>query len=164
MECLCLNGWVAEHVMWCSGCHVRYVWPSATVQGDLVTQFASARGWTIDPAHVFVDDGVTGATYERPGLQALIAALAKKPFTKLVIVEQSRIGRGDAIDTLFVIRKIERAGVEIWESRNGQRISLQDDASELLAFMSGWRDKSERTKTIGRVKDAAVKRFASGLV
>ena len=65
---------------------------SVEVQRDLVTQFATARGWTIDPQHVYVDDGVTGATYERPGLQALIAALAKKPFTKLVIVEQSRIG------------------------------------------------------------------------
>jgi hypothetical protein len=34
----------------------------------------------------------------------------------------------------------------------------------LLAYVSSWRDKSERTKTIARVKDNAAKRFASGLV
>ena len=35
-ECVCLNGWVAEHVMWCSGCHARYVVPSATVRGYMI--------------------------------------------------------------------------------------------------------------------------------
>jgi site-specific DNA recombinase len=139
---------------------------SISVQRALVEPFAVARGWTLDDRFIFTDDGVTGATYDRPGLQALLALVATKPaaFTKLIVVEQSRIGRGDAIDTLFVIRQIEQAGVEIWESRSGNRISLQDDASELLAYLSGWRDKSERKKTITRVRDAAAKRFASGLV
>jgi site-specific DNA recombinase len=137
---------------------------SIAVQRDLVESFAITRGWTLDERFVFADDGVTGATYERPGLKALLAAATTKQFTKLLVVEQSRIGRGDAIDTLFVIRQIEQAGVEIWESRSGNRISLQDDASELLAYLSGWRDKSERKKTITRVRDAAAKRFASGLV
>ena len=139
---------------------------SIAVQRDLVESFAITRGWTLDGRFIFSDDGVTGATYDRPGLQALLAVVSKKPapFTKLIVVEQSRIGRGDAIDTLFVIRQIEQAGVEIWESRSGNRISLQDDASELLAYLSGWRDKSERKKTITRVRDAAAKRFASGLV
>jgi len=137
---------------------------SIEVQRDLAEKFATARGWTLGP--VFEDDGITGATYDRPGLQALLAALTSKPapFTKLIVVEQSRIGRGDAIDTLFVVRQIERAGVEIWESRGARRISLQDDASEILTYLSGWKDKSERTKTVARVKDAAAKRFASGLV
>ena len=139
---------------------------SISVQRALVEPFAVARGWAIDERFIFTDDGVTGATYDRPGLQGLLAMVAKKPvpFTRLIVVEQSRIGRGDAIDTLFVIRQIEQAGVEIWESRSGNRISLQDDASELLAYLSGWRDKSERKKTITRVRDAAAKRFVSGLV
>ena len=58
------------------------------------------------------------------------------PFSKLIVVEQSRLGR-DQIDTMVLIRDIEEAGVEIWSTRDGRRITLSDDTSKLLASLEG---------------------------
>jgi hypothetical protein len=85
------------------------------------------------------------------------------PFAKLIVVEQSRLGR-DQIDTMVLIRDIEEAGVEIWSTRDGRRITLSDDTSKLLASLEGWRDESERKKTAMRVRDAAKTRFERGYV
>jgi site-specific DNA recombinase len=139
---------------------------SVATQRDLVTTFAAARGWTLDDKHIYADDGITGALFaERPGLQALLAATRTTPvpFTKLIIVEQSRLGR-DQIDTMVLIRDIEESGVEIWSTRDGRRITLSDDTSKLLASLEGWRDESERKKTATRVHDAAKTRFERGYV
>ena len=102
---------------------------------------------------------------ERPGLHALLATTRTTPvpFTKLIVVEQSRLGR-DQIDTMVLIRDIEEAGVEIWSTRDGRRITLSDDTSKLLASLEGWRDESERKKTATRVRDAAKTRFERGYV
>jgi DNA invertase Pin-like site-specific DNA recombinase len=139
---------------------------SVATQRDLVTAFADSRGWTVDEKHIFADDGITGALFaERPGLQALLAATRTTPvpFAKLIVVEQSRLGR-DQIDTMVLIRDIEEAGVEIWSTRDGRRITLSDDTSKLLASLEGWRDESERKKTAMRVRDAAKTRFERGYV
>jgi DNA invertase Pin-like site-specific DNA recombinase len=84
-------------------------------------------------------------------------------FSTLIVVEQSRLGR-DQIDTMVLIRDIEEAGVEIWSTRDGRRITLSDDTSKLLASLEGWRDESERKKTATRVRDAAKTRFERGYV
>jgi site-specific DNA recombinase len=139
---------------------------SVATQRDLITAFAASRGWTVDDRYVFSDDGITGALFaERPGLQALLAATRATPvpFSKLIVVEQSRLGR-DQIDTMVLIRDIEEAGVEIWSTRDGRRITLSDDTSKLLASLEGWRDESERKKTATRVRDAAKTRFERGYV
>jgi site-specific DNA recombinase len=139
---------------------------SIATQRDLITAFADSRGWTVDEKHIFADDGITGALFaERPGLQALLAATrgTPVPFSKLIVVEQSRLGR-DQIDTMVLIRDIEEAGVEIWSTRDGRRITLSDDTSKLLASLEGWRDESERKKTATRVRDAAKTRFERGYV
>ena len=139
---------------------------SVATQRDLVAAFAAAHGWTLDEQHVFADDGITGALFaERPGLQALLTETrtAPVPFSKLIVVEQSRLGR-DQIDTMVLIRDIEEAGIEIWSTRDGRRITLSDDTSKLLASLEAWRDESERKKTATRVRDAAKTRFERGYV
>jgi DNA invertase Pin-like site-specific DNA recombinase len=139
---------------------------SVATQRDLIAAFAASRGWTVDEKHIFADDGITGALFaERPGLQALLAATRATPvpFSKLIVVEQSRLGR-DQIDTMVLIRDIEEAGVEIWSTRDGRRITLSDDTSKLLASLEAWRDESERKKTATRVRDAAKTRFERGYV
>ena len=45
--------------------------------GRLTAQVAAhtAEGWTLDPVHVFRDDGYSGATLARPGLDRLRDAI-----------------------------------------------------------------------------------------
>lgn len=56
--------------------------------------YAAKKGWTVDEASIFADDGVSGAEFsKRPGLLRLMAALKPRPpFQVLVMSEESRLG------------------------------------------------------------------------
>src|SRR3954470_14593771 len=88
---------------------------SPTRQVENATAFAIARSWTVPSAHVFIDDGNSGAEFKRrPGFQRLMAALQPKPpFDVLIVSEQKSIGR-EAFETNFVIKQLAQAGVEVF--------------------------------------------------
>src|SRR5688572_9308606 len=81
---------------------------------------ATKKGWTLNDAHIYSDDEISGAEFEkRPGFQQLMAALKPKPpFQVLVIRELARLGR-EASETGYVIKQLAKAGVEIVGYLNG---------------------------------------------
>jgi DNA invertase Pin-like site-specific DNA recombinase len=60
---------------------------------------------------MFEDDGITGAISDerRPGLQKMAEAAKSKAFTKLVLVEQSRLAR-EHVDAQVILRSPRRLG------------------------------------------------------
>ena len=53
---------------------------SVARQVEHARHYAAKRGWTVDDAWVFVDDGISGAEFgKRPGLVRLMAALKPRP-------------------------------------------------------------------------------------
>jgi DNA invertase Pin-like site-specific DNA recombinase len=84
---------------------------STTRQVERATEYALAKGWTLDPRHVYVDDAVSGAEWKhRPGFNALLAACEPRPpFGVLVVSELSRIGR-DTVRTPGAILQLEEEG------------------------------------------------------
>ena len=65
---------------------------SVTRQVDHARAYAVSKGWTVNEAAIFVDDGVSGAEFaNRPGFVRLMAALKPRPsFQVLVMSEESR--------------------------------------------------------------------------
>ena len=62
---------------------------SVTRQIDHARAFAVSKGWTVRDACAYVDDGVSGAEFEkRAGLQAMLAAAERGTFRVLVVSEQ----------------------------------------------------------------------------
>jgi len=57
--------------------------------------FAASQGWLVADEHIFIDDGHSGAEFERrPALQRLLSMLSPAPrFTRLVVSEQKTLGR-----------------------------------------------------------------------
>ena len=69
--------------------------------------FAPRRGWIVDDQHVYENDGVSDAEFERrPGFQRLKETLKRKPpFQYLIPMDESRLGR-ESIETAHVLKQL----------------------------------------------------------
>src|SRR5262249_26885786 len=80
---------------------------SVTRQIDHARAYAAKKGWIVADAHIYVDDGISGAEFDRrPGFLRLMNALKPKPaFQILLMSEESRLGR-EAIATAYALKQI----------------------------------------------------------
>src|SRR5215813_3560720 len=76
--------------------------------------FALSKGWRVCDEWVFVDDGISGAEFQRrPGLQAMLRFLDRRPpFQVVIVAEQKSLGR-ESSETGYLIKRFAQAGVEI---------------------------------------------------
>lgn len=65
-------------------------------QRELLTRYVHEQGWNL--VSTYVDDGVSGTTFDRPGLNAMIADVRKGKINLIVVKDLSRFGR-DYIET-----------------------------------------------------------------
>jgi len=81
-----------------------------------VRAYAARNGWMVADAHVYVDDGISGAEFgdRRPGLARLLNALRPRPpFQILVMSEESRLGR-KSIEVAYALKALVQAGVRVF--------------------------------------------------
>jgi DNA invertase Pin-like site-specific DNA recombinase len=65
---------------------------SVARQVDHARAYAARKGWTVDEASVFIDDGVSGAEFaNRPGFLLLMNALKPRPAFQVLVCPR-RIG------------------------------------------------------------------------
>jgi resolvase-like protein len=88
---------------------------SVARQVDHARQYARKKGWTVDDAYIYVDDGISGAEFaNRPGYLRLLNALKPRPtFQVLVMSEESRLGR-EAIETAYALKQLVTGGVRVF--------------------------------------------------
>src|SRR5512132_1015311 len=129
------------------------------------TEYAKAKGWTVDPRYIFVDDAVSGAEWKhRPGFNAFLAALEPKPpFDVLIVSELSRIGR-DTVRTPAAVLQIEEAGVAIHGYLSGAPITLGDETGEMTTMLHSLAASFERRRARQRTYDANRRRAEAGAV
>ena len=53
----------------------------------------AADGWVLDPAHVFRDDGYSGAVLARPGLDRLRDAIKGREVDRVLVTAPDRLAR-----------------------------------------------------------------------
>lgn len=131
--------------------------PSASVerQTEEARKFAASKGWTVLDAHIYQDDGISGAEFDkRPGLQRLlVSALSPRPpFQRLIVSEPKSIGREQA-ETQFVVKQLAQAGVEIYEYVHGQSLTPRKPMDKLLSTV-----QSYRMRTTGTSQQSALPR------
>src|SRR5688500_11767357 len=76
---------------------------SCPLQIENAQKYAATQRWTVLDEHIYVDDGISGAEFERrPGLQRLLATATggHTPFHVVVVSEQKSIGR-EASETSY---------------------------------------------------------------
>src|SRR5262249_10003132 len=138
---------------------------SVTGQIEHARAWARARGWVVRDEYVFVDDGISGAEFQkRPGLTRLLNMLRPRPpFQVLITSEESRLGR-EQIQTAYVIQQILDADVRIFYYLDGQERTLDSATDKVLLSVTGFAAEMKRERAQQRTY-AAMLRFAdSGYV
>src|SRR5512134_2624788 len=88
---------------------------SVTRQVESATAYAGAKGWTVDPGHIFVDDGISGTLDEskRPGLRAMLEAAERHTFTVLIVAADDRLAR-DQWMAATILARLSKARVRLF--------------------------------------------------
>lgn len=83
---------------------------SLTDQSERCRRYCQDQGWDI--SNTYIDDGVSGATTERPALQELLRAAAESAFSTVVVTDPDRFSR-DLVDGLTLERDLARLGIAV---------------------------------------------------
>jgi DNA invertase Pin-like site-specific DNA recombinase len=98
------------------------------------TRYAEAHSWIIE--HVYTDAAVSGASLDRPGIQALLTAAACRPlpFDVLLVDDSSRVSR-DLADAVRFLQQLKFFGVRVLYLSQG--IDSASPQAETLAAVHG---------------------------
>jgi site-specific DNA recombinase len=106
-------------------------------QVQLSRDFAAKQGWSVGP--VFTDNDVSGSVFDRPGLNALVAAAfgPARAFDRLVVMDASRLGR-DMVETLALQMRLTGAGVRLFHYQDGQELLVGTPTQKLVASVGNF--------------------------
>lgn len=138
---------------------------SVSRQVEHAKAYATGKGWSVDEACVYVDDGISGAEFaNRPGFVRLMASLKPRPpFQVLVMSEESRLGR-EAIETAYALKQLVTAGVRVWFYLEDRERTLDSPTDKILLSLTAFADELEREKARQRVTDAMQRKARAGHV
>ena len=135
-------------------------------QFAVAKRYAKEQRWSVLPGHLYTDAGISGASIEkRPGLQALLAAAARKPrpFDVVLVDDSSRIAR-DIADAIRVMQRMKFLGVRVIYISQG--IDSDSEQADALVTVHGLIDSlylKELAKKIKRGLAGQLERgFATG--
>src|SRR4051794_135966 len=138
---------------------------SVARQIEHATAYATRKGWQVDPAHVYVDDGISGSEFaNRPGFVRLMSALKPRAgFQVLVMSEESRLGR-EAIETAYALKQLVQAGVRIFFYLDNRERTLDTPTDRIMLSVTAFADELEREKARQRTYDAMMSKARQGYV
>ena len=95
-------------------------------QLDRLRTHAAACGWELVQEHVFRDDGYSGASLKRPGLDRLRDAAAGAGLDRVLITEPDRLARNYVHQTLLV------------EELQGRGAVIEGSGKNLGRYAASW--------------------------
>ncbi len=111
----------------------------------------AAEGWTLDPAHVFRDDGYSGAALARPGLDRLRDAVKAREVDHVLMTAPDRLAR-NYVHQMLLLEELEGGGCQV-EFRD--RPMGRDPHDQLLLQIRGAVAEYERSVIAERMRRAA---------
>lgn len=135
---------------------------SITRQIENATAYAESKGFTVNPEHVFHDDGVSGAEFvKRPGLHELIKNTEE--FDVVIMSELSRMGR-DADRTALYLIDLYESGKRIFYYLTDEEEKLDNATSKFMLKVKAYTSEIEREKASQRVADTLYRKARAGHV
>jgi len=116
------------------------------------------QGWLLDPAHIYRDDGYSGARLSRPGLDSLRDRAAFCEFDMVVITDPDRLAR-NYVHLVLVLDELEQRGIQI----NFLDRPMSDDPHDkLLLQIRGAVAEYERTLIADRMRRGRLMKYKTG--
>ncbi len=118
----------------------------------------SQQDWTVNPEHVFRDDGFSGARFNRPGLDQLRDRVARAEVDRVLVTEPDRLAR-KYVHQVLLIEEWQGHGCEV---EFIDRPMSQDPHDQLLLQIRGAVAEYERTLISERMRRGRLVRLQAG--
>ena len=127
-------------------------------QLDRLRAHAEGQGWNVAADRVFRDDGYSGASLKRPGLDRLRDAAASARLDRILITEPDRLARNFVHQTLL-IEELQKHGAEVAFL---DRPMSRDPHDQLLLQIRGAVAEYERTLITERMRRGRLRKLRTG--
>src|SRR5205085_3871572 len=116
------------------------------------------EGWTLEPAHVFRDDGYSGASLARPGLDRLRDAVKGREVDRVLVTAPDRLAR-NYVHQMVLLEEWTRAGCT---TEFLERPMSDDPHDHLLLQIRGAVAEYERTLIAERMRRGRLAKLRAG--
>lgn len=136
---------------------------SLDVQRTNALAFIEAKGWTIAPEHIFLEDAVSRAEFKkRPALFALLVRARAGEFDVVVVRDESRIG-GDTFRSGIVLQEILDSDLRLFYYFTNEEVVLDNAMNKFLVAARSFAAELEREKTAQRTREHLLLKAQRGL-
>ena len=119
-----------------------------------------AEGWTLEPTHVFRDDGYSGAVLARPGLDRLRDAVKGREVDQVLVTAPDRLAR-NYVHQMLLLEEWGRAGCA---AEFLDRPMSDDPHDHLLLQIRGAVAEYERTLIAERMRRGRLAKLRAGVL
>jgi site-specific DNA recombinase len=120
----------------------------------------AAEGWTLEPTHVFRDDGYSGAVLARPGLDRLRDAVKGREVDQVLVTAPDRLAR-NYVHQMLLLEEWGRAGCA---AEFLDRPMSDDPHDHLLLQIRGAVAEYERTLIAERMRRGRLAKLRAGVL
>jgi site-specific DNA recombinase len=117
-----------------------------------------AQGWDLPDEYIFRDDGYSGASLNRPGLDRLRDLAATAGFDRVLLTDPDRLAR-KYVHQVLLIEELEHKGCQV---EFLDRPMSQDPHDQLLLQIRGAVAEYERTLIAERMRRGRLSKFRAG--
>jgi site-specific DNA recombinase len=129
-------------------------------QLDRLRAHAGARGWDLAQEHVFRDDGYSGASLRRPGLDRLRDAASSARLDRILITAPDRLAR-NYVHQMLLVEELQGHGAAV---EFLDRPMSQDPHDQLLLQIRGAVAEYERTLITERMRRGRLRKLRAGVL
>ena len=94
-------------------------------------EFAASKGWIIEDADIYVDDGISGAEFtKRDGLNLLWVNL--KNYNVIITADLDRLGRDALMNSWLLDKIINDYSIDVWYYQSGLREKMDTPEARMM--------------------------------
>jgi site-specific DNA recombinase len=121
-------------------------------------RYAERQGWVLDGGRVYLDEGYSGASLNRPGLDALRDAAAMAEFEVVLAAAPDRLAR-KYVHQMLLLEELQGRGCRV---EFAERPMSQDPNDQLLLQIRGAVAEYERTLIAERMRRGRLAKLRAG--